>query len=101
MKITYNISLSTNMGIKKGTMSIEVQNEKIEGILEIMQNENYFFGTFTDRRTFTFEGMLKTFSSFVEYVAQGYISDDELKADIITEKGRYRLHGSKQEEKAK
>ena len=95
MQFFYYITLGTGMGIKRGTMAVDIANGKIEGYLTLMRHENYFTGDISRDGSITFKGEIQSLLSSVGYRAVGKLSAESVTARITTDKSVLYLNGMK------
>lgn len=69
----YNIVLSAPIGDKKGVLNAHIFQDRLEGELIIMKNENYFCGTIQKNGSCEISGHIKTLSGIVDYSGTGYL----------------------------
>ena len=81
-KYQYEILLSTLIGNKNGILSVAVMQDKLEGSLIIMKNENHFCGTIKPDGSCEISGSIKTLTGSVDYHGDGYI-DQQIGAVFI------------------
>ncbi|MGN1133889.1 MAG: hypothetical protein ACI4RN_05465 [Oscillospiraceae bacterium] len=72
-RYNYNIIMAAPIGDKKGTLKVEIIDNKLEGSLVIMKNENYFYGSIKSNGSCEVMGDIKTLTGTVEYQGEGYL----------------------------
>ncbi|MGN1114739.1 MAG: hypothetical protein ACI4RC_06435 [Oscillospiraceae bacterium] len=69
----YDIIMTAPIGDKKGVLKVNIINNKIEGSLAVMKNENYFCGSIKSNGSCEVMGNIKTLTGTVEYHGEGYL----------------------------
>ncbi|MGN0607486.1 MAG: hypothetical protein ACI4JM_13290 [Oscillospiraceae bacterium] len=85
-RFQYKIVLSTSIGDKNGIMTADIVNDKLEGNLIVMKNENYFCGNIKPNGSCEISGCIKTLIGTVSYNGEGYI--DEQSATLVLNTGK-------------
>lgn len=88
-KYQYEILLSTLIGNKNGILSVAVMQDKLEGSLIIMKNENHFCGTIKPDGSCEISGSIKTLTGSVDYHGDGYI--DQQIVTLVLNTGKRKL----------
>ncbi len=92
---TYQVIMKTPMGAKKGELSLQESDDRLDGQMIIMGKENPIESGAVDGGHVTFSGALKTAVGRMTYEADLQISGDELSGTAKTNKGNFRLTGSR------
>lgn len=91
--IKYNIVLHSQIGKRKGYLSVNLCDDFCEGKLFIMENINYFCGKFSEGKWHLL-GNIKTSIWSTDYEACGEFSDSGLDFEMIIFSTHYRLTGT-------
>lgn len=89
----YNILLSAPIGKKSGTMTAVVIDGKLEGLLRIMKNENYYNGQIDEKGNCEISGNIKTLMGTVEYSGTGYLNHTSIELCLNTGKIKLKISG--------
>ncbi|MGN1404186.1 MAG: hypothetical protein ACI4XB_07685 [Ruminococcus sp.] len=90
----YNIVLSAPIGDKIGTLSAEVQDGNVQGILSVMEHENPFHGTVDAKGNCEISGTLKTLLRSVAYQGTGFLDSKEITLCLEIKKRTLLLTGT-------
>lgn len=74
----YDIVLTAPIGDRKGTLTAEIINSKLEGNLFIMKHDNYFCGTIDNYGRCSISGSIKTLPKIVSYDGSGFMDGENL-----------------------
>lgn len=69
----YDVVLKTQLGLKRGIMSLHIEQENINGYLDILQHSEPFNGEIDITGDCILQGKFKTLIRFIEYTARGHI----------------------------
>lgn len=78
----YDIIMQTSIGVRYGTMSVTVDNSKIEGMMNILKKENPFSGTIDEKGDCQIHGEITTLTRTIPYEAVGQINKDRLQLKV-------------------
>jgi hypothetical protein len=93
MNEIYNITLSTPLGLKKGSLRFLNDNGNLSGSLVFMGNENPFTNGTSDGNNFEFAGVFSLGSKRFKYSVKGSTDGDTLKAIASTKFGNMQIKG--------
>lgn len=85
----YEIILSAPIGDKKGYLTVNIAQGKLDGNLIVMKNKNYFSGIIKPNGNCEISGSIKTLIGSVDYHGEGYV--DEQTAMLILNAGKRKL----------
>jgi hypothetical protein len=89
----YEIVLSTSIGDKKGIITINTVQDKLEGNLIIMKHKNYFCGTIKPNGSCEISGSIRTLIGTVDYHGEGYIDQQTVTLILNTGKRKFVVSG--------
>lgn len=89
----YHIDLATQMGIKHGELFLSVIDNKIDGIMNILGEQQSCSGERNSDGSCILFGKLKTKLSVFDYTAVGYFDKDSILLDLKYKQGIFRLTG--------
>ncbi|MGN1099643.1 MAG: hypothetical protein ACI4S9_04815 [Christensenellales bacterium] len=72
----YDVTLETELGNRKGTMRLKIEDKKIDGCLSLLNNSVPFYGTAASDGTCTLHGKIVTAKRVIVYDAAGRIDDN-------------------------
>lgn len=75
---SYDVIMQTPIGSRYGTMSVTVDNRKINGILDILKKANPFCGNINEKGDCQIKGELTTLMRTISYNATGWITKEAL-----------------------
>lgn len=81
---SYEVIMQTPIGARYGTMSVTVDNSKINGMLDILKKANPFYGKINKKGDCQIQGELTTLMRTIPYTATGRITKEKL---ILSLKG--------------
>ncbi len=91
---SYNVAMQTPIGVRYGTMTVSVNDKKIDGILDILKQANPFHGSKSENKYCWISGELTTLMHTIPFEGQGTISPDSVFLKLIAGKDSYDLSGS-------
>ena len=91
----YNLKLSSPIGDITGILNLYQGRSGLEGILETMGSKNMFYGGIEEDNKFTFTGEFKTPIGPITYEALGILNGNNLDIYTGTNKGRFKITGTK------
>jgi len=91
---TYDIVLSTPLGQRRGTMTMSIGGQKIEGVFDIMRNRNPFWGQMGENGDFRIQGRLITLVRTIEYTACGHLDRETVELTLQEKRGRLHVSGT-------
>lgn len=77
-KQSFRIVMKTSIGERCGTVTAEWEDEKLHGIMEILEHTNVFSGKIDKDGNCCIEGEMKSLVRIIPYVAVGNISSSGL-----------------------
>lgn len=77
------------MGVRKGTLTADIEGGAVRGTLNIMDRENTFEGTVCENGSCRIRGTLQTLLHTLRYEGSGELN--EQKASLTLDTGKYRL----------
>lgn len=89
----YQISLHTPLGTRKGTLTMSISGQHIDGILYILNEQSTFSGIVLPDGTCQISGNLKTLVSTIPFQGKGRKNEKNLRFDILTDKYAMILDG--------
>lgn len=91
----YAIVLRSQLGPKKGFITMQVTGEDVQGILECLGNEHSFSGKVINHDKMRLEGILNTLLGEVPFSLAGIIEENILTATFMVRTQKYDLIGIK------
>lgn len=91
----YAIVLKSQLGPKKGFITIQVMGDDVEGILECLGNEHSFRGKVVSYDKMRLEGILNTLLGEVPFSLAGIVEENILTATFMVRAQKYDLMGIK------
>ena len=98
-KYSFNVGLDTELGIRYGIARLTVTDNKVCGLLSILNHTEPFCGTINADSSCTVRGKIISLMKEVDYTAVGYITDDMIILTVKTDKADYVLKGTPIKEK--
>ena len=95
MNGTYNVTLVTPFGPKKGTVVFTDRNGVLNGSIHAMGDTSNFRNGKADGNTFKFSGVFNAGFFNVQYTAKGAIEGNALKGTVNTNLGTFEMYGVK------
>jgi len=92
-KTTYNIALRTPIGVRKGTMDVQIHGETASGMMHILNRSEPFLGRIDESGECTLSGKLVTLMRTIPYRANGKITGDNIELSLTGGKETFRLTG--------
>lgn len=92
-KTTYNIALRTPIGIRNGTMDVQIHGKKASGMMHILNRSEPFQGQVDENGACSFTGKLVTLMRTIPYRAVGLISRENVELSLTGEKESFHLTG--------
>ena len=92
---TYEVSLKTPMGIKKGDLTLYDTDGVITGKMVVMGKENNIDPGKADGDSLTFSGKLKSAIGVVPYTCEASVDGDTINGTVKTKKGDMTLTGNR------
>ncbi len=93
MEYLYEIQLEVPLGIRKGNMSLHINNEQISGELEVLGNKETFEGNITNDGVISITGTLVSIVRNIPYKGIGKIQENTLQMLLCVSDGSYKLTG--------
>lgn len=91
---TYNISLRTPLGDRKGTLRAEREGNRLNGWLDVMKHREPFEGNVDGEGNCKISGEFVTLMRRVPYVATGHISDSMIRLEVKGSRNIFELSGA-------
>ncbi|MBN7773223.1 hypothetical protein [Clostridium aminobutyricum] len=95
----YAIVLKSQLGPKKGFITLQANGEELQGILECLGNAHSFNGKVINSDKIKLEGMLHTPLGEVPFYLTGIVEENMLTAAFIVKSQKYELLGLKVNDK--
>nr|WP_319487616.1 hypothetical protein [uncultured Caproiciproducens sp.] len=95
MNATFNVTLSTPIGTKKGVVTFLDKNGVLSGSIRAMGRSNYFKNGKIIGNSFEFSGILNAGFFNFRYTAKGIIDGDTLNAIATTNSGTFQIIGTR------
>lgn len=92
---TYEVTLKTPMGPKKGELVLKEDGSVLTGKMVVMKKENPLGPGTVDGDEFSFDGKLKTSVGMTSYICTGRVQGDAISGEVITKKGNLQLTGTR------
>lgn len=92
---SYEITLKSPMGLKRGNLLVTTQAEQMIGTIDILNHVNEFKGQISDNGEFEVIDEIKTSVGQVPYDLKGKICGDEMQALMETSKGIMEVVGKR------
>ena len=91
----YQLKLNTPMGDITGMLELKMQNKELYGVLEVMGGKNQFRGGKVEDNKFIFKGEFNTPLGLINYNLLGIVDGNKLDIYAETNKGRFKLDGTR------
>ena len=92
-KTTYSIALHTPIGVRQGTMDVQIHGRKASGMMHILNRSEPFLGCIEETGECKFTGRLVTLMRTIPYQAMGRITKDNVELSLVGEKESFQLTG--------
>lgn len=92
-KQNYAITLDTPLGIRNGTLELEILGTKIDGYLSIFRSREFVIGELADDGTCRLSGKFTTLMREFFYEATGHISRDNIALTLRSRQSVFPLKG--------
>ncbi|MCH1984304.1 hypothetical protein MCG98_17185 [Ruminococcus sp. OA3] len=92
--VSYDVIMQTSIGVRYGTMSVTVDNSKINGILDILKKANPFHGNINEKGACQIKGELTTLMRTIPYDAVGRITKETLVLRLNGERENFEITGT-------
>lgn len=90
----YEIEMQTPLGIKRGTLKIYIEQDKISGFLDVMNHSEPFAGSIDGEGYCEFTGRMITLMRTIEYKASGKLDEDGLSLALYGERNTFQVIGT-------
>lgn len=90
---SYKIIMDTQLGSKYGTMLLKIEDNKIEGNMCILANEELIHGEMLGNGMCRLRGRIVTLMRTVEYTAEGYLDDKKIDLILHGERNNFHISG--------
>lgn len=91
---SYDVIMQTSIGARYGTMSVTVDNSKINGILDILKKANPFHGKIIEKGDCQIQGELTTLMCTIPYDATGRITKEALVLRLKEKRETFEITGT-------
>lgn len=89
----YEVELKTSLGVKKGSLSLNVADNKLNGILVVLKHAEPFSGVIDNSGNCYISGHIVSLMRIVPFTATGIIAENELKLQLKGERNTFELVG--------
>lgn len=96
----YAIEMQTPLGIKPGTIKVNISQNKISGYLDVMNHSEPFWGKINEDGYCVFSGNIVTLMRTIKYEASGKMEEDKISLAIYGERNVFQVVGTASPEKA-
>ena len=90
----YDVIMQTPIGARYGTISVTVDNSKIDGILDILMRANPFHGKINEKGDCQIKGELTTLMRTLPYDATGRITKETLVLKLKGQQESFDISGT-------
>lgn len=90
----YDIVLRTEIGDRKGKLMLQVENNILQGILEVLGYALPCSGIVNSDGNSIVQGKIRTFMNTYEYIGSGRIDRDSVDLFLKSGKKRFRMLGT-------
>ena len=90
----YDVALKTQLGLKKGIMSLHIDQGNINGYLDILQHSEPFNGKIGITGDCTLHGEFKTLMRFIKYTAIGHIDKSNVQLVLQSAGEQFEMTGT-------
>jgi len=91
----YSIKMGTPMGELNGMFLVQINGGNLSGEIQAMGINSSFSNGKINNGNCEFSGVIRTMIGNITYKAQGVIKDDKVSLNINSNKGIFRINGSK------
>ena len=92
-KTTYSIALHTPIGVRQGTMDVQIHGKKASGVMHLLNRSEPFLGHIEETGECKFTGRLVTLMRTIPYQAMGRITKDNVELSLVGETESFQLTG--------
>lgn len=89
----YAVIMQTQIGSRHGTMTVTVDQGRIEGMLDILKKANPFQGTINEQGDCRCKGELTTLMRTISYIATGQLNKESLTLRLKGDRETFELTG--------
>ncbi len=89
----YQIQVSTQLGMRRGTLTWTEQGSILQGTLHFLHRANPFSGQIVSTGQYTFSGQIQTLVSHIPYQAECVLTGSSLTGIFRTASGAYSVVG--------
>lgn len=89
----YQIQMYTQLGVRKGTMQLQMNHGQINGTMTILKQTEPLQGTMDENGVCHLSGRLVTLLNTIPFTAEGRITDKELELTLTGGTNRFRITG--------
>ena len=93
MEYLYEIQLEVPLGMRKGTMRLQILNDQVSGELDVLGNREFFEGSITADGVISITGILVSVVRNIPYKGIGNIQKNTLQMLLCVQDGSYKLTG--------
>lgn len=90
----YAVTMQTPIGSRYGTMTVAVDHNRVDGILNILKKADHFDGDIHENGDCRLNGTLTTLMRTIPYEATGRITENALLLTLKGEREMFELSGS-------
>lgn len=92
-KYNYLIEFISDLGVKKGTLEISINEDKIKGLLTLLAHTEPVYGKINKNGKCKIYGKIVSLIKESKYIATGYINSDNLNLNMKIGSYRYPMIG--------
>lgn len=89
----YNISMSTPMGVMRGTLTLKDEGGTLRGNLDVMGLKQPVNGTVLKDGTLELSGKITVLVQTFQYKAKGRVSGSKISLEVFSEGKRFHISG--------
>lgn len=94
LKYEYMVVMQTPLGKKHGTMFLTIRGNRMNGLLDILGNQNAVRGEIDDHGVCKLCGHFMTLVRKIEYTATGHADEREIDLMLQGERNTFHLFGT-------
>jgi len=94
----YFIDLTTELGVRSGTLLLHELDRKLSGKLSVLGFDNECTGELLDEEHCSLHGKIQTALSQLDYKAQGVLNQKKIMLELFSGRHRFRLEGHAKEQ---
>lgn len=89
----YDIVLQTQLGARKGTLTLHITNGRITGVCRLLGYETSCEGTISEHGECLLRGEIRTFMSQIIYTGEGQANETYIDLSLNAGNNRFHLYG--------